>query len=63
MSKKLSLAQRIKRLQIGESFAVGTESERQAVCRMAKALRDIEAIDFNIITRANESGFLVVAIP
>jgi hypothetical protein len=63
MSKQHSLAQRIKSLSIGDSFTVKTKSEREAVCRMAKALRDIEAIGFNITTRANGSGFLVIAIP
>ena len=49
--------------QLGDSFTVKTEVERQAVCRMAKALRDIEAISFNITTRACDAGFNVIAIP
>ena len=64
MSNKLSIAQRLKALKrVGDSFSVKTKAEREAVCRMAKALHDIEAIQFNITTRATETGFNVIAIP
>ena len=63
MSKKLSIAQRIKSLKAGESFTVKTKTERESVCRMAKALRDVGAIDFQIVTRADDNdGFIVAAI-
>jgi hypothetical protein len=63
MSKTFSMAQRLKRMKAGDSFLVKTYVEREAYLRLAKSLRSIDAIPFNITTRATDGGFNVIAVP
>lgn len=61
--KQLSIAIRLKRLKPGDSFTVKGESQRQSVCRTAKALSDVEAIKTRIVTlHVGGQVFKVVAV-
>lgn len=60
--KESELAQRIKRLQPGESFTITTKSQREAACRIIKTLRDCELLNGEIITRRRGRFFFVHAL-
>jgi hypothetical protein len=62
MNKTLSLARKIRALQIGKPFTVSTEKDRQMVCRVAKALRDAGVIEFMVVTKRMKSGLWKVAV-
>lgn len=61
MSKELNLAQRLRRLKVGQSFLVKTAKEQRQVCTMAKFLREGGFIDFDIITKTTNEGIKVMA--
>lgn len=61
--KELSLALRLKNMKPGDIFTVTGEPQRQRVCRIAKALRDSEAITHQIVTlHAGNYVYKVAAI-
>lgn len=61
--KEISLAMRLKKMKPGDIFTVTGEPQRQRVCRIAKALRDSEAITHQIVTlHAGKNLFKVAAI-
>lgn len=62
MKPDLNLASKIKNLKLGEHFMVGSEQERQAVCRTAKVLKEAGAIAFDIVTKKDGKKFKVAAI-
>lgn len=62
MSKQMQIAARVKRLEIGKSFFVETETERQEALRSAKVLKKAGAIAFDVVTRTEGNGFKIAAI-
>ena len=62
MSKKFSLAAKLKSLKVGQSFIVKTKREQIQVCNLAKSMRDLGYISFDIVTKTTEDGIKVAAI-
>lgn len=62
MKTKMHMAKRVRSMKIGEQFMVFTHKERQAVCRVAKSLKDSGAIEFDVVTKRDGNKFKVAAI-
>ena len=59
---KMELALRLRRLKVGESFFVGSERERKAVCRTVLVLKQAGVLTTEIKTRQTEGLFQVYAL-
>jgi hypothetical protein len=55
MSKQLNLCKKILDLKKGEHFFVKTSKEQRRVCTLAKALREGDALKFDIVTKRNKA--------
>jgi len=64
MTTELTLAQKVRELQVGRHFIVKTNKDRQAACRVAKSLRDAGVIEFEVVTKRIDGtkNFKVAAI-
>lgn len=61
--KLIEIAKRVRGLKIGQQFVVKTERERQTASKVGKSLKDSGAINFDIVTKADDSGgFKIAAI-
>jgi len=60
--EQATISEKIKRLKRGKSFKVTTPDERVQALKSAKTLRDAKVIDFQVITKKTDGGFIVAAI-
>ena len=60
--EQLNVGAKLKALTPGVPFFVQTEYQRQQVIRVAKALKQCGAIEFDVITKKEGNQFKVAAI-
>jgi len=56
MSKEPNVASQIRGLKPGKTFTVKTKTEREAVLRAAKFMKDNQMIPFDVVSRENADG-------
>jgi hypothetical protein len=62
MNKTLALEKRIRKLKPAVGFMVATSTDREQASKVGKNLRTSGKIEFDLVTKKRNGGFVVAAI-